>query len=372
MSTPDDLAHLEARGISTSTTGWLRTNFRTRHYKYPQTVGNDTIADNINFNSHQSSEYAIQRMDAISETTHEPFMLFEFMSIDENKAQAKIKKGAEEIEAVKHFIKGTVPPDENQAFKNLKNVKVNKDDVGKFSGKVKDAVTDFIKRASKPADRNYTGSIALYMPTDIQISDSMVYNEDTRKLGAALNAFASGENGELFNWVTATDPAVMAAGGAALSVLGAPAALTAVVGGTIGTLVQTEMQRHTGKVMNPNELTRYSQTALRSFTFNWTILPDNEYESNQAAGLIKFFRQSAHAKKTSSTLVTVPDHVITSFHGARDMIQLPPCFIETVNVTYNPNNSSFFRRNNSPVEIGLSVSLKEIVPIYSEDVERGY
>ena len=50
MSTPDDLAHLEARGISTSTTGWLRTNFRTRHYKYPQTVGNDTIADNINFN----------------------------------------------------------------------------------------------------------------------------------------------------------------------------------------------------------------------------------------------------------------------------------------------------------------------------------
>ena len=53
MSTPDDLAHLEARGISTSTTGWLRTNFRTRHYKYPQTVGNDTIADNINFNSHQ-------------------------------------------------------------------------------------------------------------------------------------------------------------------------------------------------------------------------------------------------------------------------------------------------------------------------------
>ena len=54
------------------------------------------------------------------------------------------------------------------------------------------------------------------------------------------------------------------------------------------------------------------------------------------------------------------------------MIQLPPCFIETVNVTYNPNNSSFFKRNNAPVEIGLGVTLKEIVPIYAADVEGGY
>jgi hypothetical protein len=54
------------------------------------------------------------------------------------------------------------------------------------------------------------------------------------------------------------------------------------------------------------------------------------------------------------------------------MIQLPACFIETVNVTYNPNNTSFFKRNNAPVEIGLSVGLKEIVPIYADDVERGY
>ncbi len=54
------------------------------------------------------------------------------------------------------------------------------------------------------------------------------------------------------------------------------------------------------------------------------------------------------------------------------MIQLPPCVIESVGVSYNPNNSSFFRRNNAPVEIRLGVTLKEIVPIYAGDVERGY
>ena len=357
---------------------------KTERWKYPETVGNDTYTDNINFNSHDSSEYAIERMDNISEATREPFMLFEFMTIDEDKAQAKIKAGSQQIKsaaaAIKNLTSRTIEDPEKVLVESvdaaqgfMENRGISKEELAGGWTQVKDTISGWITDSSTPAERNYTGSVALYMPTDIQINDSMVYNEDTRKLGAALNSFASGEDGELVNWVTATDPTVLAAAGATAGIIPIiPAALTAVITGSIGSLVQTEMQRHTGKVMNPNELARYSQTALRTFTFNWTMLPDNEYESDQAAGLIKFFRKSAHAKRTSSTLVTVPDHVVTSFHGAKDMIQLPPCFIESVNVTYNPNNSSFFKRNNAPVEIGLGVTLKEIVPIYAQDVERGY
>ena len=362
----------------------VKASMLSQHWRYPQTVGADTIADDIHFNSDDTSEYAIKRMSVISEATHEPFMMFEMMTIDEEKAQAKIKAGAQQLKQLGHAIKNLTNKviadpeqvlveavDEAQGFVESNDAVRLKSQVASGWTKVKDDVTGFITNSSTPAERNYTGSISLYMPTDIQINDTMVYNEDTRKLGAALNAWAGKEDGELVNWVTATDPAVLAAAGAAGGAIGLPAAVMAVIGGSIGTLVQTEMQRHTGKVMNPNELVRYAQTALRSFTFNWTILPDNAYESDQAAGLIKFFRKSAHAKRTSSTLVTVPDHVITSFHGAKDMIQLPPCYIENVNVTYNPNNSSFFRRNNAPVEIGLSVGLKEIIPIYAADVERG-
>ena len=345
------------------------------HWKYPETVGNDTIADNINFNSHQSSEYAKLRMNDISETTHEPFVMFEFMAIDEEIAKAKITAGSQEAKAILHFLKGENPADfGNTSFQNLPELNTKEEQKDAFKSGLKKAgaaIKDFIVRSNKMAERNYTGSIAMYMPTDIQINDTMMYNEDSRKLGAAINALVSGEDGELINWTTLTDPAVLAAGGAALGAFGLPPAVMAVIGGTLGQIAQTEVQRHTGKIMNPNELLQYQSTGLRSFAFNWTILPDNQNESHQAQGLIKFFRKSAHAKRSSSTLVTVPDHVITSFHGARDMIQLPPCFIETVNVTYNPNNSSFFRRNNSPVEIGLSVVLKEIIPIYAADVERG-
>ena len=356
-----------------------------QHWKYPETVGNDTDVDDINFNSHQSSEYAKLRMNAISGTTHEPFVMFEFMTIDETKAKAKITAGSTQIKDVFTSITNlvsTAKEDSKEAVAGavatgtevMNDRGMDKDDLNK----IKESVRKFITDSSTPAERNYTGSISMYMPTDIQINDTMMYNEDSRKLGAALNAIAADglEKSEIVNWTTITDPVVLAAGGAALSAFGAPAALTAVIGGSIGSLVQTEVQRHTGKIMNPNELIQYQSTGLRSFTFSWTILPDNEDESKQAAGLIKFFRKSAHAKRTSSTLVTVPDHVICSFHGAgakeTEMIQLPACFIETVNVTYNPNNSSFFRKNNAPVEIGLGVTLKEIVPIYKDDVERGY
>ena len=356
-----------------------------KHYKYPQSVGNDTIADNVNFNSHQSSEYAKIRMDVISESTSEPFMLFEFMTINQKKLDAhntatesaisdlftlntKAEAAAQKEAEARRRKEAAAEGNTNYSGTIDQNY-----DAGDYVGGF-ETIKGWITTSMTPAERNYTGSIALYMPTDIQINDTMIYNEDTRKLGANIQGMLNGET-DMLNATVLTDPAVLAAVGAGLGALPfvpGGAAIGAVLAGSIGAIASTEVQRHLGQVMNPNELVKYSQTGLRTFTFNWTILPDNEHESDEAAGLIKFFRKSAHAKRTNATLVTVPDHVITSFHGAKDMIQLPPTFIESVNVTYNPNNSSFFKRNNAPVEIGLSVSLKEIVPIYADDVEGGY
>jgi len=391
MSEADNMAHMDAGGkVPTGFNPNKRYNngswsqgMGLEHWKYPQTVGNDTYVDNINFNSHQSSEYAIQRMDEISETTHEPFMLLEFMTIDEAQAQEKIEIGSRTIKKVMNF--GGLFKDTEAGQKLQAEATASGGDYGEMSaaaieegaaeaGGEEFTVRGFLQNLDRTAERNYTGSIALYMPKDIQVSDTMMYNEDTRKLGAALTGIAKGgQDTEVFNYTVLSDPAVLATIGAVAGFIPVvPQAVVTLLGGGIGAIASGELQRNTGKVMNPNELLKYGQTALRSFTFNWTILPDNEFESDQAAGLIRFMRKSAHAKRTSSTLVTVPDHVISSFHGAKSMIQLPPCFIESVNVTYNPNNTSFFRRNNAPVEIGLALTLKEIVPIYAADVDKGY
>ena len=97
----------------------------------------------------------------------------------------------------------------------------------------------------------------------------------------------------------------------------------------------------------------------------------NKLDKKQVTQIIKSFRRAAHAKRNDSLTLTVPDHVVTSFHGAGDMIQMPPTVIESVNVTYNPNNTSFFKNGNNPVEVAMSVTFKEIVPIYRHDIEGG-
>ena len=356
-----------------------------KHYRYPQTVGQDTVADNVNFNSHTTSEYAKLRMDVVSEITSEPFMLFEFMKINtptEERTQA-FKEATENIinevsanEELKNilsedFLNTNVGiTEEDEALKE--KIKLARENVEKTQGSVQGFMD-----ITKPAQRHYAGSIALYMPTDIQVNDSLVYTEDTRRFGSVVEALRTQGGFEDLkkadiNQIASTGPITTALGGLGL-LGGKSAALVGALGGYgIGDIVTQELQRTLGRKGNPNEFAAYENTALRSFTFNWTLLPDNEYESNQIAGLIKFFRKSAHATKGGPLKITVPDECIVSFHGAKDMIQIPPCFIESVNVTYNPNVSSFFRRNNSPVEVGLGVTLKEIVPIYSDDVERGY
>ena len=373
MSTADDMAHLERVGISTDTTGW-QMRFGQNHWKYPETVGNDTNVDDINFNSHKTSEYAIKRMNAISETTHEPFMMFEFMKVD-----AELQKANSIYKTAKSAIINAKEQFDNigergPAFYANFDAAAAAKKSSEFGKNMAEAGADFVKTLTTAASREYVGSICLYMPTDIQIGDTMVYNEDTRQFAAGVNELLTKgpESNAFDNKAVNASKQAITGGAFAIGKFAGKGVLSALAGYGLGDIVSAEMQRSTGSLLNPNEFIAYSSTGLRSFTFNWVILPDSENESIHAAGLIKFFRKSAHAKRNDQITITVPDHVVTSFHGAKDMIQLPPCVIESVNVTYNPNVSSFFRKNNSPVEIGLSVTLKEMVPLYSDDVEAGY
>ena len=70
------------------------------HWKYPLSIGADTIVDDVNFNSNQTSEYAVERMSAIDELSVEPFMMFEFMKINEDRAAARRAKNTQTIIAI--------------------------------------------------------------------------------------------------------------------------------------------------------------------------------------------------------------------------------------------------------------------------------
>jgi hypothetical protein len=367
-----------------------------QHWKYPSTVGSDTYQDDINFNSHEDSEYAKKRMGTIDQMTNEPFMMFEFLKVDgtPNKNNSSFaQQGKKGYNWTSAFIKSNAAGGIGLAADLLNQDNTvgrgtNRENAimtaagGQNSAVVNSSVTNgkaledskgLIEAYTTPVRRTYTGSICLYMPTGIEITDAVAYNDNTRQFAAGLNEMVAGGGSNPFNnkAVLASTQAISVYGAAA-GKIGGGAMLGALAGYGVGDIIATEMQRSTGALLNKNEFAAYGSTPLRTFSFNWTILPDSEQESDQAAGLIKFFRESMHATKNNQVTITVPDHCIVSFHGSRDMIQLPPVVVENVGVTYNPNNSSFFRRNNSPVEIGLTIGLKEINPLYKDDIKAGY
>ncbi len=362
------------------------------HWKYPMTVGNDSYADDVNFNSDATSEYAKLRMDNLSPMAHEPYMMFEFMRVDNDNYGEKTSQyvGQRAAEVWNGTLTGgakniifTATGAGDKLVGGVDSSLMAVEEHGVYNAAKKKAeevfnkIKDWAQSIGTLVNRKYMGSVSLYMPTGIEINDQMVYNDDSRKMGAFAETLFSDDYADIFNPTTMTSPTALAAGGFLAGALPkVSGTLAAITGAGLGTVVQTEVQRGSGKIANPNEITMYNSTPLRTFTFSWTILPDSAKESEQATGLIKMFRMGAHARKDNKMLITVPDHVIVSFHGAgkkgTEMIQLPPCVIESVNVSYNPNNTSFFKQNNAPVEIGLSVGLKEMAPLYQADVEAGY
>lgn len=373
--------------------------------KYPTSVA-ENFSSEVNWNTHDSSEYALARSAIsptgeqinIDDTAIEPYVVFEFMRLMTEKKKAMLKdwRSVNKVDpgAGNRGVEQSPFNEDGQHFNMIKNE--NGEEEKKFIIEDKDT-RDLMEAAADdssmfdPAVRVFKGSIAMYMPTDIQINDTVGYSEESRQISAALEDFGTSDK---FNNATMFNPSSIAAGAGGVSWLASAASksknsliaksgitkwlgkgnvgLSSLLGYGVGGVLSDEMQRHYGSALNPNEYMAYQNTPMRSFSFTFNFLPDSPQESINATKIIKEFRMAAHAEKTDNLTVRVPDHCIVSFHGAADMIQLPPVVIESVNVTYNPNNTSFFKHNNAPVEIGLSVTLKEIAPIFKGDVERGF
>ena len=373
--------------------------------KYPTSVA-ENFSSEVNWNTHDSSEYALARSAIgpggeqinIDDMAVEPYVVFEFMRLMTQKKKAMLKDWRSENKVYgyhKEAMQNRADGFNDAAGATETTLNENDEEEQKFI--IAKENRDLLEAAGEnssmfdPAVRVFKGSIAMYMPTDIQINDTVGYSEESRQISAALEDFGTSDK---FNNATMFNPTTIAAGAGGVNWLANTAGkssnsliannsitkwlgkgnvgLSSLLGYGVGGVLSDEMQRHHGSALNPNEYMAYQNTPMRSFSFAFNFLPDSLQESIDATKIIKEFRMAAHAEKTDNLTVRVPDHCIVSFHGAADMIQLPPVVIESVNVTYNPNNTSFFKHNNAPVEINLSVTLKEIAPIFKGDVERGF
>jgi len=331
-----------------------------RYLSYPYSLGDSsetslTYDSNTEFNEGMMNEHADARASGANESP-EPFIMFEFFRVIEQDYDEALFK-------------------EQNKLSKLNNKETTEED-SMFSnpvGKIKAIIKESIHK------KELKNVVALYMTPAIAINDTMSYSQESRKLASvATDLLDSG-----LDKFGGEDGAVMGAQAAAAAVGGLGAGLASVIpggallggagGAGLGDALGDEIMRQMGKATNPNEYMQYKNTALRSFSFTWKMLPDSAQESSACSAIIKTFRGAAHANRKSSITLTVPDQVIVSFHGAKDIPALPLMVISSVSVTYNPNSASFFKDGNRAVEIDLSVTLNEVMPIYRDDVEiKGY
>jgi len=130
-------------------------------------------------------------------------------------------------------------------------------------------------------------------------------------------------------------------------------------------------ERIFGVSVNPFLAMQFEGVNLRSHSFRFKLAATDENESRTIRDIIKEFKTRMHPELSSGGLLfKYPDVARVAFGPNKDnLYPILDCFVESISVNYAPSGvPAFFAGTKEPVEIDLTVNLKEIRPITREDI----
>ena len=137
--------------------------------------------------------------------------------------------------------------------------------------------------------------------------------------------------------------------------------------------VQGLLSRTEGIIVNPNLELLFNGPSLRSFGFSYKMSPRNEPESEMIRKIIRMFKQSMAAQRSTSNLfLKTPNTYRLQFitGGTTEHTFLPKikeCALTSFNVNYAADGTYATFDNTSPVAYELQFSFKELTPIFNDD-----
>lgn len=132
--------------------------------------------------------------------------------------------------------------------------------------------------------------------------------------------------------------------------------------------------------VNPNTRLLFNNVGLRSFSFQFKLIPTDKDEAIEIEKIIKFFRKEQHPKSISPEVLggiragfKFPNKFkIIMRHG--DTILEPKidyCYLESVNVVYN-STSMGMHSDGKFTEYDLSLTFREERALDKQKIEEGY
>ena len=154
--------------------------------------------------------------------------------------------------------------------------------------------------------------------------------------------------------------------------------------GSFGGNVSTTslLSRTSGQVLNPNLELLFSGVNLRGFDFQYDLSPRDAKESGVIKEIIRTLKRAMAAKTRSASdapgvglFVSAPDVFEISYKsGGKDhpfLNRFKPCALTGMSIDYAGGGSYATYPDATPVNMVMSLSFKELNPIYEEDYDDG-
>jgi hypothetical protein len=204
--------------------------------------------------------------------------------------------------------------------------------------------------------------------------------------GAANDVVSGGGNP-----IEATINAVTNLGGAGLSAASdaigqknlsaalSSAAAKSLLGG--GANINQVIGRATGSTLNPNSELLFNSVTQRDFNFSFNFIPRSKEESDIVKYIIRTFKIYMAASKGASgssggaAFIAAPEvFQLTYMNGSRKhpfLNTFKPMALTGMSVNYTGSGTYATYADATPIHMSLSLSFKELTPIYKEDYEIG-
>ena len=247
-------------------------------------------------------------------------------------------------------------------------------------------------QSRKNRGKNLKEVILLPMPSNISDNNAVKYSDSS--LNSIIGAAASGVIGIMESgakegdFVQKIKTAITKAENTASNVTTAAGGLSGIQGfatrklassaiGIIGGNITPSqlLARTTGEILNPNLELLFNGPTLRTFRFQFKMVPRSNTEGEAIRKIIRAFKQymapRVEGASIENTFLKTPSvFELTYKQGSRDHLYLhkfKQCFLESISVNYTGAGVYSTYDDGTPVAMIMDLSFKEIEPVYDVD-----
>ena len=248
------------------------------------------------------------------------------------------------------------------------------------------------------------GTILLPIPSNISDANNVSYGESRLNGLAAAGISAAGNlgekafdallGGESFDFKKDLKDTTEGLGNKIVNMMGGDGSTAAITAADVITKQLTAsavnifdanvtanqlLARSNGEIINPNLEILFSDVTLRNFAFRYKLTPRNKYEAEQVKLIIRAFKrnmapQAIGSDGASDFFLRSPNVFKLRYRsGNKDhpfLNKFKQCFLSDMQTKYTGEGIYSTYDDGTPVSIELSLSFKEIQPIYDIDYDE--